>query len=157
VPTALTRFRRTLVVLAAATLLIAIAVPVGAAGPPGNNGTVKIHSGVSEDDSLDPPVINNEPHVTCAFHAHFFFADSGQVGDPTGPDWWIVSHPPSSGGTGASGDYVTNGNGEYATGPILLDQDGHYKLYWVGRDGKNIKHKVFWATGCGEGEGDPEG
>ena len=36
--------RRRISALSAAFFLAAIAVPVGAAGPPGNNGTVKIHN-----------------------------------------------------------------------------------------------------------------
>jgi len=91
--------------------------------------------------------------VTCPFHAHLYFADGGQLGSADSPDWWIVSQAPSSGGTGAEGDYTADGNGEWSTGPIFLDMDGHYKLYWIGRDDKNVKHKTFWVTGCGEGGG----
>ncbi len=29
---------------------------------------------------------------------------------------------------------------------------GHYKLYWQGRNDKNIKHKTFWVDGdCDQG------
>ena len=137
-----TRFRRALVVLAAATLLIAISVPVGAAGPPGNNGTVKIHDRSTGEEPS--PEIQNEPHVGC-FHAHFFFADTDQEGD-----WWINAHPPTSGGTVESGSYDTADGTTYITDDIGL-APGHYKLYWQGRNDKNVKHKTFWVDGdCGE-------
>jgi hypothetical protein len=106
---------------------------------PGNNGTVKIHDG-----GLEPsPVIKDETHV-CTFHVHFFFADSGQQGS-----WWI--EPWSPGGdkktTVLSGNYLTDKNGEYRT-PASPDAyslpDGHYKLFWEGRNDQNVKHKVFW-------------
>jgi hypothetical protein len=93
------------VVLVGAFALLA---PVAASptGAPGNNATVKIHNGGTEDE----PIINNEPHV-CTFHLHFFFADAAQTGD-----WWIESWPPTGNGTTVlSGTYLTDANGEYRT------------------------------------------
>jgi hypothetical protein len=141
-----TRFRRALVVLAAATLLIAISVPVGAAGPPGNNGTVKIHDRSTGEEPS--PEIQNEPHVGC-FHAHFFFADTEQSGD-----WWIVGQAPTKDNVGTNGSYNTGAGTTYVTADIGL-APGHYKLYWQGNNhgvpDKNIKHKTFWVDGdCGE-------
>ena len=48
--------RRLISALVAALFLVALAVPVGAAGPPGNNGTVKIHYGGDDgrSQSRDP-------------------------------------------------------------------------------------------------------
>jgi hypothetical protein len=148
---------RLLVALIAATLLVAAAVPVGAAGPPGNNGTVKIHEGDANNGEEPAPEIRNEPHVNGCFHAHFFFADGAQPGNPDGDDWWIAGHPP--GGTGsASGEYLTDANGEFWTGPISLPA-GHYKLTWTGAgQNLNAKHKTFWVdSGECEGGGGPGG
>jgi hypothetical protein len=124
--------------MVAGLLLLALGAPSSAAAaPPGNNGTLKIH------DTYEPdPVIKNEPHVDCPFHAHFFFADPGQTGS-----WWIQEWSP-----GDKGDVVwgpttygpTNSCGEWVTGPITLDA-GHYKIFWEGRNGNNIKHKAFWV------------
>ena len=108
-------------------------------GPPGNNGTVKIHDGGTEPS----PEVRNQPHV-CTFHLHFFFADAAQAGA-----WWIRSWSPTGdGATVLTGTYLTDTNGEYRTpaepGSYTLP-DGHYKLFWEGRSSSNIKHKVFWV------------
>ena len=131
--------------LAVAILLaFAFAWP-GAAGAhntssPGNNGTVKIHEGGTEPS----PEVQNQPHV-CTFHLHFFFADAGQTGT-----WWIESWPPTgSRSVVLSGTYgPTDANGVYRTPPypdFYTLPDGHYKLFWEGRNDQNIKHKVFWV------------
>ncbi|MEA2608934.1 MAG: hypothetical protein QOJ75_1177, partial [Chloroflexota bacterium] len=121
-----------LVILMSVVLLAAFALlaPVAAAptGAPGNNGTVKIHDGGTDDQ----PIIKNEPHV-CTFHLHFFFADAGQTGA-----WWIKSWPPTGkSATVLSGAYTTNAKGEYRTpatpGAYTLPA-GHYKLFWEGRN-----------------------
>jgi hypothetical protein len=107
---------------------------------PGNNGTVKIHDGNTENE----PVISNEPQV-CTFHVHFFFADAGQSGD-----WWIQSWPPTGNGTTVlSGSYLTGATGEYRTpaSPNVYSlADGHYKLFWQGDEEELAKHKVFWVA-----------
>jgi hypothetical protein len=120
--------------MVAALLLLALGVPSSAAAV-SNNGTLKIH------DEFEPnPVIKNEPHVDCPFHAHFFFADADQTGD-----WWIQEWSPSGNGTTVwDGSYHTNSNGEYVTGSISLDA-GHYKIFWEGSTGNTIKHKAFWV------------
>ncbi len=126
----------------AALLAYAIVGPTTAGAhqdAPGNNGTVKIHEGGTETE----PIVRNEPHV-CTFHLHFFFADAAQTGD-----WWIESWPPTGDGTVVlSGTYTTDANGEYRTpaapGTYSLP-DGHYKLFWQGRNEQNVKHKVFWV------------
>ena len=121
--------------MVAGLLLLALGVPSSVAAAPGNNGTLKIH------DTYEPdPVIKNEPHVDCPFHAHFFFADAGQTGD-----WWIQEWSPGDKGTTVwTGSYTADSNGEYVTGTITLDA-GHYKIFWEGRNGNNIKHKAFWV------------
>jgi hypothetical protein len=125
-------------ILALAVILLTASAAF--AGSPGNNGTVKIHDG-----GLEPsPEIKNQPHV-CTFHLHFFFADANQTGN-----WWIQSWPPTGKKTTVmSGTYATNADGEYRTpaSPNAYRLDpGHYKLFWQGRNDKNIKHKVFWVT-----------
>src|SRR5205809_4378440 len=130
---------RRLLAVAAATVLLGIgAGSVIARDAPGNNGTVKIHDGATEPS----PEVKNQPHV-CTFHLHFFFADAGQAGD-----WWIESWPPTGDrGTVLAGTYLTNANGEDRQpeeGAYQLP-DGHYKLFWEGRNTQNVKHKVFWV------------
>ncbi len=127
------RFARAVTVAAVMSLLT---VGFAAAAPAGNNGTVKIHDGATDD----APVIKNEPHV-CTFHLHFFFADEGQTGE-----WRIDEQSPSGDADGVlSGDYTTDTNGEFETVEMGLPV-GHYKLYWDGRNDHNQKHKTFWVT-----------
>jgi hypothetical protein len=127
------RFARAFSVAAVMSLLT---VGLVAAAPAGNNGTVKVHDGATDD----APVIKNEPHV-CTFHLHFFFADAGQTGE-----WRIDEQSPSGNATGIlSGDYTTDENGEDETVEMGLPI-GHYKLYWDGRNAQNQKHKTFWVT-----------
>jgi hypothetical protein len=121
----------------------ALAVPVGPSAPsvvPGNNGTVKIHDGDTENE----PIVANEPQV-CTFHVHFFFADAEQSGS-----WWIQSWPPTGDMTTVlSGDYLTGAGGEYRTpdspGTYSLP-NGHYKLFWQGDEENLVKSKVFWVS-----------
>jgi hypothetical protein len=109
---------------------------------PGNNATVKIHDGATENDA---GAVRNEPHV-CTFHLHFFFADPEQAGT-----WEIQAWAPTGdkGTVVKSGTYDTAGDGEDrqpATGVYTLP-DGHYKLFWDGDldTGKHDKMKVFWV------------
>ena len=70
---------------AVAGLLVAAFVAPGAAtstDAPGNNGTVKIHEGATEEE----PIVANDPHV-CTFHLHFFFADPFQAGTWEIQEW----------------------------------------------------------------------
>ena len=124
---------------------VALAAPPSA-GPPGNNGTVKIHEGPGEP----PPEVRNEPHV-CTFHLHFFFADPEQAGTWEIQEW----APGDKGQTVLSGTYDTAGDGEDRdpeTGVYELP-DGHYKLFWDGDldTNKHDKMKVFWVD-CEEGQ-----
>lgn len=137
------RARRGRLVLAiAAVLTIVVATPVAAQGPPGNNGTVKVHDAFEAE-----PEVRNEPHVSCGFHLHFFFADAGQTGA-----WWIESWPPTGSKETVMGPSTygpTDASGEWATGELTLPA-GHYKVFWNGRNAQNVKHKVFWVEPCDE-------
>jgi len=131
-----------------AALAVVFAAPALAADD-GNNGTVKVHEGVTETE----PLVRDEPHV-CTFHLHFFFADPSQSGD-----WEIqVWSPGESGDVVLDGTYDTAGDGEDrqpADGVHSLP-DGHYKLFWQGRDEQNVKHKVFWVD-CAPPSASPTG
>jgi hypothetical protein len=138
-----------------ALLLGAALAPVSEASTAaGNNGTVKIHDGATEEE----PIVHNEPHV-CTFHLHFFFADPFQAGA-----WEIQKWSPGDKGEIVlSGTYNTNPSGEDRqpeAGAYSLP-DGHYKLFWNGDTSKHDKMKVFWVdcaspsespTGTGLGE-----
>jgi hypothetical protein len=119
-----------------------LAPAVFANDTPGNNGTVKIHEGNTEND---PGEVRNEPHV-CTFHLHFYFADPVQAGT-----WEIQEWAPTGekGTVVLEGTYDTAGDGEDrqpADGVYTLP-DGHYKLFWDGDldTGKHDKMKVFWV------------
>jgi len=121
--------------------LLAPASPVLSNDTPGNNGTVKIHDGNTEND---PGEVRNEPHV-CTFHLHFYFSDPEQAGT-----WEIQEWSPGDKGTVVlNGDYDTHGDGEDRQpedGVYTLDP-GHYKLFWDGDldTEKHDKMKVFWV------------
>ncbi len=145
-------------ILAALGLMLSmfvIATPA-MADAPGNNGTVKIHEGGSEEE----PIVANDPHV-CTFHLHFFFGDDVQSGN-----WWIEEWAPGDekGSTVLSGNYdATNGEDrqprETDVPNVYSLPDGHYKLFWEGATNPggqlNIKHKVFWVD-CGPDESPEE-
>src|SRR5947207_387707 len=117
----------------------------------GNNGTINIQQSPGEAE----PIVRNEPHVSCLFHLHAFFADSGQTGD-----WWIKAWPPTGDGSTIvmSGSYLTDANGEWRSDDKTLPA-GHYKLFWQDPPGANgireLKHKVFWVDECAQGSGSP--
>jgi len=117
-------------------LAMAAMIPAVALAGTANNGTVKVHEGISESgDSLA-----NDPEV-CTFHLHFFFGDAGQAGS-----WSIDQANPTGSATGVlTGTYSTNANGEYATVEYGLPI-GHYSVTWQGADPQNLKHKTFWVT-----------
>jgi hypothetical protein len=102
----------------------------------GNNGTVKVHAGATDNERI----VNTESHV-CTFHLHFFFADVGQQGN-----WQIDQASPTGSTTSViSGSYDTAGSTEYQTVELGLPI-GHYDVVWQGRNDQNIKHKTFWTT-----------
>jgi len=124
-----------------AIALLAPASPALSNDTPGNNGTVKIHEGNTEND---PGEVRNEPHV-CTFHLHFYFSDPEQAGT-----WEIQEWSPGDKGTVVlSGIYDTQGDGEDRQPPdgVYTLDPGHYKLFWDGDldTEKHDKMKVFWV------------
>jgi len=119
--------------LGGALVLLASSIALGADG---NNGTVKVHEGATDNERI----VNTESHV-CTFHLHFFFADAAQSGT-----WWIdQASPTGTAPSGVAGNYLTDANGEALTVEYGLPV-GHYDLSWEGRDDQNIKTKTFWVT-----------
>jgi hypothetical protein len=110
-----------------------------AAGPPGNNGTVKIH------EADEPtPVTRNEPHV-CTFHVHAAGFDSGQVltlqilsWQPTGDRSTVLTATITA---DASGEGRAPEQGAFSL------PDGHYRLVVDTGNGTPTqdKHKMFWV------------
>ena len=132
-----------------------------AGGPPGNNGTVKI-DGEEFDDHPD-----NEPHVGCVFQVDFYGYDEGdlfadvtfKVQPPTGneviledTDIFIGEDDNSGGGSEAGLDASKT----YDLTSLLAAFEPHPQQGWHvkltvnadGSQGADVKHKVFWVTGC---------
>jgi hypothetical protein len=146
----------------AGVLVAGLAVPQLAwAGPnpPGNNGTVKI-DGTPFDDAPD-----NQPHVGCSFQVDFYGYDEGDL-DATVT---FEAHPPTGDRQLLLTDTVFIGEDDNAGGgseagldasqTYTLDLTGiephpnqgvHVKLtiYAEGSKGADVKHKVFWVSGC---------
>jgi hypothetical protein len=157
--------RRTTGIAGTVLLLMSLVVALGlpAAGtpggdPPGNNGTVKI-DGVPFDTHPD-----NEPHVGCRFQVDFYGYDEGnlqadvtfEVQPPTGgfvtilTDTVGIGEDPAGGGTDLDRQKtydLTSVLASYAQHP---QQGWHVKLTVnaEGSIGADVKHKVFWVTGC---------
>jgi hypothetical protein len=131
--------------------------------PPGNNGTVKIDD-VPFDDHP-----NNEPHVGCTFQVDFYGYDEGALD----AEVTFEAHPPTQrdgddqvllSDTVFIGEDDNSGGGSEAgldaSETYTLDFTGiephpvqgfHVKLtiHAEGSQGADVKHKVFWVTGCG--------
>jgi len=130
-------------------------------GPPGNNGTVKV-DGEEFDDHPD-----NEPHVGCVFQVDFYGYDEGElfadvtfeVQPPTGneviledTDIFIGEDDNSGGGSEAGLDASRT----YDLTSLLAAFEPHPQQGWHvkltvnadGSQGADVKHKVFWVTGC---------
>ena len=151
----------TVIVLLAATAVVLAAAGLASAGPnpPGNNGTVKIDD-VPFDDAPD-----NEPHVGCIFQVDFYGYDEGDLNatvtfeahPPTGPvqvlltDTVFIGEDDNSGGGSQAGLDASQTYTLDFTGiephPV---QGFHVKLTInaEGSQGADVKHKVFWVTGC---------
>jgi hypothetical protein len=151
--------------VAAAMLTFLTGLASAAPNPPGNNGTVKI------DDTPFDDHPNNEPHVGCVFQVDFYGYDEGDL-DATVT---FEAHPPtlragddqvlltdtvfigeddnsgggSEAGLDASATYTLDLTGIEPHG----NQGVHVKLtiHAEGSQGADVKHKVFWVTGCGPG------
>ena len=159
------RLGRALAVATSVALVwcVAIAGPATAApNPPGNNGTVKV------DDVPFDDAPNNEPHVGCSFQVDFYGYDQGDL-DATVT---FEAHPPTGPAVVLLTDKVFIGEDDHAGGgseagldaseTYTLDfgsiqphpnQGFHVKLTVnaEGSKGADVKHKVFWVTGCASG------
>ena len=137
-------------------------LPGASADPPGNNGTVKI-DGVEFDTHPD-----NEPHVGCVFQVDWYGFDEGvdlfshvtfEVHPPTGKpailledDVFIGEDDNSGGGSEAGLDAEET----YDLSTALQGFEQHPQQGWHvkltvnndGSQGSDVKHKVFWVTGC---------
>ena len=155
--------RTSRVLLAGATVALAAGAPTVSAvaldGPPGNNGTVKI-DGVAFDDAPD-----NEPHVGCRFQVDWYGFDADAASDVTfelqAP---TLGNPPLNFFKQLDGDDNSGGGSEagldgsqlYNLAPLVAGvkahpiQGYHVKLTinTTGAQGADVKHKVFWVTGC---------
>ena len=133
-----------------------------APNPPGNNGTIKIDD-VPFDDAPD-----NEPHVGCEFQVDFYGYDEGDLDAAV----TFEAHPPTGErqvlltDTVFIGEDDNRGGGSEAgldaSQTYTLDLAGiephpvqgvHVKvtINAEGSQGADVKHKVFWVTGCGPG------
>lgn len=156
--------RKPLLALAGATV---VAVLVGtmtagsasAVNPPGNNGTIKIDR-LEFDNAPD-----NQPHVGCTFQVDFYGYDEGNLNakvtfeaqPPTGPakvvltDTVFIGEDDNSGGGSEAG---LDASREYMldlTGLTPHPKQGYHIYLTINADGSqgaNVKHKVFWVTGC---------
>jgi hypothetical protein len=157
-------YRSRLVVVAVAVVLTATVTSLAglasaAPNPPGNNGTIKI------DDTPVDDAPDNEPHVGCSFQVDFYGYDEGDL-DATVT---FEAHPPTGErqllltDTVFIGEDDNRGGGSEAgldaSQTYTLDLTGiephplqgvHVKLTInaEGSQGADVKHKVFWVTGC---------
>ena len=148
-----------LAVAAIGLLSLAAAAPVGAANPPGNNGTVKVDHEVFDD------LPDNEPHAGCIFQVDFYGFDQGNlfadvrfvVQPPTGKavtlqtdNGVFIGEDAAGGGTDldATRDYdLTDALTAFDPHP----QQGYHVKVAVradGSQGAQTKYKVFWTGTC---------
>ena len=159
--------RSKLMVIAVAVFLTAMVTflaGLASAGPnpPGNNGTIKL-----DDTPFDDPP-NNEPHVGCVFQVDFYGYDQGDLD----AEVTFEAHPPTLRAgedqvlltdTVFIGEDDNSGGGSQAgldaSETYTLDFTGitphpvqgfHVKvtINAEGSQGADVKHKVFWVTGC---------
>jgi hypothetical protein len=129
-------------------------------GPPGNNGTIKI-DGVAFDDAPD-----NEPHVGCRFQVDWYGFDANAVSSVTfelqaptlgNPPLNYVKQLDGDDNSGGGSEAGLDGSEEYNLATLVSGvkahpiQGYHVKLTTntTGAQGADVKHKVFWVTGCG--------
>jgi hypothetical protein len=151
-----------MVICVAAMLTLLTGLAWAGPNPPGNNGTIKI------DDTPFDDHPNNEPHVGCVFQVDFYGYDEGDL-DATVT---FEAHPPTLRAgddqvlltdTVFIGEDDNSGGGSEAgldaSETYTLDFTGitphpvqgfHVKLTInaEGSQGADVKHKVFWVTGC---------
>jgi hypothetical protein len=141
----------------------------GAHNPSGNNGTIKIDREAFDDAP------NNEPHVGCVFQVDFYGYDKGDLHAqvifeahpptlPTGSDRTLLTDTVFIGADDASGGGSQAGLDASRTYTLDLSgitphpqQGVHVKLtiHADGSRGADVKHKVFWVTGCTSGTPTP--
>jgi LPXTG-motif cell wall-anchored protein len=143
-----------------AVCLVAAIPGQASADPPGNNGTVKIDD-VEFDSHPD-----NEPHVGCIFQVDWYGFDKGDlfshvtfaVHPPTGnevilTDEVFIGGDDNSGGGSEAG---LDASETYDLTALLQKFTPHPQQGWHikltvnndGSQGADVKHKVFWVTGC---------
>jgi hypothetical protein len=155
------RIRLAAVVLAGMSLFVATATAALAVNPPGNNGTVKV-DGIDVDNQQNA----NEPHVGCDFSIEWYGFDANAVSMVT-----FESQPPTSnrplltesniqldgddnsgGGSPAGLDGVRYYQLQFDPSLDYLHPQQGYHVYLTvnttGSQGSDVKHKVFWVTGC---------
>jgi hypothetical protein len=146
------------------TAMVTFLAGLASAGPnpPGNNGTVKI------DDTPFDDHPNNEPHVGCVFQVDFYGYDEGDLEAQV----TFEAHPPtlragedqvlltdtvfigeddnSGGGSEAGLDASETYTLDFTGIQPHPNQGFHVKLTVnaEGSQGADVKHKVFWVTGC---------
>jgi len=143
--------------LGAAQLLSGFAA--AAPNPPGNNGTIKV------DDVPFDDAPNNEPHVGCTFQVDFYGFDEGDLNadvlfeshPPTGPvvtlleDTVFIGEDDNSGGGSEAGLDASETYTLDFTGIEPHPNQGFHVKLTINADGSqgaDVKHKVFWVTGC---------
>jgi len=157
-------YRSRLIVVAVAVVLTAMVTSLAglasaAPNPPGNNGTIKL------DDTPFDDAPDNQPHVGCSFQVDFYGYDEGDL-DATVT---FEAHPPTGErqvlltDTVFIGEDDNRGGGSEAgldaSQTYTLDLAGiephpvqgvHVKvtINAEGSQGADVKHKVFWVTGC---------
>jgi hypothetical protein len=147
-----------------AACLVATIPGQASADPPGNNGTVKV-DGLDFDDHP-----NNQPHVGCTFQIDFYGYDEGDLNAtvtfedhaPTADAGLTVTSGQGNPSTVFIGEDDNSGGGSEAgldasetytlafSGEPHPVQGFHVKLTInaEGSQGADVKHKVFWVTGC---------
>ncbi len=142
---------------------VAVAAPVAANNPPGNDGTVKI-DGLDFDRHPD-----NEPHVGCTFEVDFYGFDAGDLW----ADVTFEAHPPTGHGilhtdrvfigeddhSGGGSEPGWDASREYDLKQALSaypahPQQGYHVKLTINADGSHgadTKHKVFWVGPCDPG------
>jgi hypothetical protein len=149
-----------IVVAMVVTAGVAVAQLASAApNPPGNNGTIKV------DDVPFDDAPNNEPHVGCTFQVDFYGYDEGDLfadvtfesHPPTGPvvtlltDTVFIGEDDNSGGGSEAGLDASETYTLDFTGIEPHPNQGFHVKLTINADGSqgaDVKHKVFWVTGC---------
>jgi hypothetical protein len=141
--------------------LLALAAPAAAQNPPGNNGTVKVDAELFDNHP------DNQPHVGCNFQVDFYGFDATgadaqvifELQPPTAADQTMSvsgdTTPPIGGddNSGGGSEAGLDASVPYTlsfTGAPHPQQGYHVKLtiHAPGSQGADVKHKVYWVTGC---------